>query len=47
MSLNSTANVIPAKAGIRKYLMGTKALDPGFRRGDDLLRERDYFNQEE
>jgi hypothetical protein len=31
-------NVIPAKAGIQKYQTVTKALDPGFRRGDDFLR---------
>jgi len=29
---------MPAKAGIQKYQMVTKALDPGFRRGDDFLR---------
>ena len=33
----STKNVIPAKAGIQKQQMFTKALDPGFRRGDDFL----------
>jgi hypothetical protein len=37
-SRKSTTNVIPAKAGIQKYQMVTKALDPGFRRGDDFLR---------
>jgi hypothetical protein len=30
--------VILAKAGIQKYQVSTKALDPGFRRGDDFLR---------
>ncbi len=29
---------MPAKAGIQKYQMVTKELDPGFRRGDNLLR---------
>jgi hypothetical protein len=29
-------NVIPAKAGIQKHQRITKALDPGFRRGDDF-----------
>jgi hypothetical protein len=36
----STTNVMPAKAGIQKYQMVAKALDPGFRRGDDFLRGR-------
>jgi len=36
-----TANdVIPAKAGIQEFQRITNALDPGFRRGDDFLRER-------
>jgi len=39
-SRKSTTDVIPAKAGIQKYHMVTKALDPGFRRGDDFLRSR-------
>jgi hypothetical protein len=39
-SRKSTKNVIPAKAGIQKYQMVTKALDPGFRRGDNFLRVR-------
>jgi hypothetical protein len=30
-------NVIPAKAGIQEHLKVTKALDPGFRRGDDFM----------
>ncbi len=34
----STTNVIPAQAGIQTYQMATKALVPGFRRGDDFLR---------
>jgi hypothetical protein len=42
-SRKSTTNVIPAKAGIQKYQMVTKALDPGFRRGDDFLRVRQYW----
>jgi hypothetical protein len=29
---------MPAKADIKKYQVVTKALDPGFRRGDDFLR---------
>jgi hypothetical protein len=29
---------MPAKAGIQKYPVVTKALDPGFRRGDDVLQ---------
>jgi len=29
--------LIPAKAGIQKYHMVTKTLDPGFRRGDDFF----------
>jgi hypothetical protein len=41
-SRKSTTNVIPAKAGIQKYQMVTKALDPGFRRGDDFLRVRQF-----
>jgi hypothetical protein len=36
-----TTNVIPAKAGIQEYQMAAKALDPGFRRGDDFLRTRE------
>jgi len=39
-SRKSTTDVIPAKAGIQKYQMVTKTLDPGFRRGDDFLRSR-------
>jgi hypothetical protein len=39
-SRESTRNVIPVKAGIQKYQTVTKALDPGFRRGDDFLRVR-------
>jgi hypothetical protein len=35
-----TKNVMPAKAGIQKYEMVRKELDPGFRRGDDVLRGR-------
>jgi hypothetical protein len=31
-------NVMPAKAGIQKYQMVTKALAPGFRRGDGFFR---------
>jgi hypothetical protein len=30
---------MPAKAGIKEYQMVTKALDLGFRRGDDFLRD--------
>jgi len=30
--------VIPAKAGIQSFLSCLKALDPGFRRGDDSLQ---------
>jgi len=41
-SRKSTTNVMPVKAGIQKYQMVTKALDPGFRRGDDFLRERQF-----
>jgi hypothetical protein len=37
-SRESTANVIPAKAGIQNFQVITKALDPGFRRGDDFFR---------
>jgi len=37
-SRKSTTDVIPVKAGIQKHHMVTKALDPGFRRGDDFLR---------
>jgi hypothetical protein len=37
-SRKSTRNVIPAKAGIQKYQMVTKVLDPDFRRSDDFLR---------
>jgi hypothetical protein len=29
--------VIPAKAGIQFFSLGTKPLVPGFRRGDDFL----------
>jgi hypothetical protein len=32
-------NVIPAKAGIQEFMMVAKALDPGFRRGDDYIKE--------
>jgi hypothetical protein len=32
-----TPNGIPAKAGIQKYQMVKKALDSGFRQGDDFL----------
>jgi hypothetical protein len=39
-SRKSAKCVIPAKAGIQKYQTVTKALDPGFRRGDDFLRDR-------
>jgi len=35
-----TNNVMPAKAGIQEYHLVKKSLDPGFRRGDDLLRVR-------
>jgi hypothetical protein len=38
-SRKSTTNVIPAKSGIQKYQIVTKALDPGLRRGDDFLRD--------
>jgi len=31
---------MPAKAGIQKYQMVTKALDPDFRRGDYFFRVR-------
>jgi hypothetical protein len=30
--------VIPAKAGIQKYQSPINYLDPGFRRGDDILQ---------
>jgi len=36
-SRKSITDVIPAKAGIQKYHMVTKTLDPGFRRGDDFF----------
>jgi hypothetical protein len=37
-------NVIPAKAGIQKYQLVKKTLDPGFRRGDDFLRGRQLYD---
>ncbi len=33
-------NVIPAKAGIQKYRLVKKFLDPGLHRDDDFLRSR-------
>ena len=41
-----TNNVIPAKAGIQEYMVVTKALDPGFRRGDDFLRDHHCSRKE-
>jgi hypothetical protein len=35
--------VIPAEAGIRKFESVINYLDPGFRRGDDLLQNRRDF----
>jgi hypothetical protein len=35
-SQKSILTVMPAKAGIQEYRMVSKALDPGFRRGDDF-----------
>ena len=34
----TTYSVIPAKAGIQSFRLVTIRLDPGFRRGDELLR---------
>jgi hypothetical protein len=42
-SRKSTTNVIPAQAGIQKFQIVTKALDPGFRRGDDFLRVHHFW----
>jgi hypothetical protein len=39
-SRKTFTNVMPAKAGIQRYQMVTRSLDPGFRRGDDFLRVR-------
>ena len=39
-SRQSATNVILAKASIQKYQVVTNELDPGFRRGDDFLRDR-------
>jgi hypothetical protein len=43
-SVKLTRNVIPAKAGIQKYQLVKKTLDPGFRRGDDFLRGRQLYD---
>jgi len=37
ISRKSASNVMPAKAGIQKHPVVTKALGPGFRRGDHFL----------
>ena len=44
-SRESTLTVMPAKAGIQEYQVVTKTLDPGFRRGDDFLRERQRLSK--
>jgi hypothetical protein len=39
-SAKMTFSVIPAKAGIQSFDIAMDFLDPGFCRGDDLLRHR-------
>ncbi len=40
-SRKTPLSVIPAKAGIQFIQLGTKALDSGFHRSDDFLREHE------
>jgi len=37
--------VIPAKAGIQCFQKLITDLDPGFRRGDDFLRDHQFYDK--
>jgi len=42
-SQKTSFSVIPAEAGIQYFQRLTTDLDPGFRRGDDFLRDCHYL----
>ena len=44
---NAINAVIPAEAGIQSFHTLKKPLDPGFQRGDDLLRDHQWYRNKE